>query len=90
MCNWGTYQNQSIRGKVWVYITYNLLRDRLAIEKESDVDRVQVQERQQDAVIKVRKQDLVTVKKEVSKVDRCHYRRDFQKLVSYQKLKSHT
>jgi len=57
MCNSGTYQNQSVRGKVWVYIIYNQLRDRLVTEKESVVDRVQEQVKQQVAVTKVRKQD---------------------------------
>ena len=64
MCNSGTYQNQSVRGKVWVYIIYNQLRDRLVTEKESVVDRVQEQVKQQVAVTKVRKQDPVTAKKE--------------------------
>ena len=82
MCNRCTYQNQSVRGKVWVYIIYNQLRDRLVTEKESVVDRVQEQVKQQVVVTKVRKQDLVTARKEDLKVDRCHFRRDCLKSVS--------
>jgi hypothetical protein len=79
MCYPSTYQNQSVRGKVWVYIIYNQLQDQLVTEKELVVDRVQEQVRQQVAVTKVKKQDLVTAKKEVLKVDKCHFRRDFLK-----------
>jgi len=77
MCDSSTYQNQSVRGKVWVYIIYSLHRDLLATEKEWVVVKDQAQVRQQDAVTKVRKQDLVTAKKEVLKVDRCHSTKDY-------------
>jgi len=82
MCDSGTYQNQSVRGKVWVYIIYNQLRDRLATEKESVVDRVQEQVRQQVVVTKVRKQDRVTVRKEDLKVGKCLSKRDCLRSVS--------
>jgi len=64
-----------------VYIIYNLLQVQLKIEKELVVVKVQEQVKQLDVVTKVKNLDLGTVKKEVSKVVKCHFTKDYLKLV---------